>query len=84
MPSLLKGTPVSLKDEKGRRMVSCREAAQEYGCTMRYLRALAKQGRVHTEFVGGAYLFDLDEVRRLASRKVGGRERKRSEGFQAG
>lgn len=75
---------MALKDEKGRRMVSCREAAQEYGCTMRYLRALAKQGRVNTEMVGGAYLFDLQEVRRLANRDADGRERKRSEGFRAG
>jgi hypothetical protein len=75
---------VALKDEKGRRMISCREAAQEYGCTMRYLRALAKKGRIHTESVGGAYLFDLQEIRRLATRSVQGREKKRSEGFQPG
>ena len=73
-----------MKDDKGRKMISCREAAEAYGCSMRYIRKLAKDGKVASEVVGGAYMVAADEVRRLAGRKAAGRERKRSEGFKAG
>jgi excisionase family DNA binding protein len=75
---------MALRDDKGRKLVSCREAAKAYGCTMRYLRKLAKDGRLTTELAGGAYLFDLEEVRKMASRRDGGRLKKRSEGFRPG
>ena len=75
---------MTLKNEKGRKLVSCREAAEAYGCTMRYIRKLAKDQRLSTELHGGAYFFDIEEVKKLASRKDGGRLKKRAEGFKEG
>ena len=65
-------------------MLSCREAAEMYGCSMRYIRKLAKDVTIASEVVGGAYMVAADDVRRLSGRKSEGRERKRSEGFKAG
>ena len=75
---------MAMKDEAGRKMLSCKEAAEEYGCTMRYIRKLAKDGRISSEVVGGAYMVAADEVRKLARRKATGREKKRAEGFKPG
>lgn len=75
---------IAMKDDKGRRMLSCREAAEQYGCSMRYIRKLALQGKVTHEVVGGCYLVSADEIRKLANRKAGGREKKRSGGFSEG
>ena len=75
---------MAMKDEAGRKMLSCQEAAEQYGCTMRYIRKLAQEGRLTSEMVGGSYMVAADEVAKLAKRKTGGRERKRSEGFKAG
>jgi excisionase family DNA binding protein len=55
---------IAMKDDKGRKMLSCREAAEEYGCSMRYIRKLALQGKLTHEIVGGAYLVAADEVRK--------------------
>jgi hypothetical protein len=76
---------MSMALDYGRRtFVGCREAAEAYGCTMSYLRRLARAGRVWTEKVGPrAYVFNLDEIKQLARRKDGGRLRKRAEGFKA-
>lgn len=73
-----------MKDDKGRKMLSCREAAEEYGCSMRYIRKLAFQGKLTREIVGGCYLVSAEEVRKLARRSASGRERKRSGKFSAG
>jgi hypothetical protein len=75
---------MAMKDEAGRKMLSCKEAAAEYGCTMRYIRKLAQTGRVSFEIVGGSYMVAADEIRKLARRNATGRERKRSEGFKEG
>lgn len=77
---------VALKNDSGRKMIGCREAAEAYGCSMRYIRRLAKDGRLETELVGGSYLFDEAQVRRLAAQaaKAEGRQRKRAEGFKPG
>jgi excisionase family DNA binding protein len=75
---------MAMKDEAGRKMLSCKEAAEEYGCTMRYIRKLAQTGRVSFEVVGGSYMVAAEDIRKLAKRKATGRERKRSEGFKAG
>lgn len=74
----------AMKDDKGRKMVSCREAAETYGCTMRYIRKLVRDGRLTHEIVAGGYVVSLDEVRQLSGRKASGRARKRSEGFKPG
>jgi excisionase family DNA binding protein len=67
-------------------MIGCREAAEAYGCTMSYIRRLARDGRLDTEMVGGSYVFDEAQVRRLAAKaaKGEGRQRKRAGGFKAG
>lgn len=77
---------MALRNEKGRKLISCKQAAEAYGCTMSYIRRLARLGRLETEEVGGSYVFDEVEVKRLAAQaaKAEGRHRKRSEGFQAG
>ena len=73
-----------MKDDRGRKLISCREAAEAYGCTMGYIRKLARQGRITHELVCGSYMVSLEEVRKLAGRKATGREKKRSEGFKPG
>jgi excisionase family DNA binding protein len=77
---------VALRNDKGRKLISCREAAEAYGCTMSYIRRLARLGRLQTEEVGGCYFFEEADVKRLAAQaaKGEGRQRKRAEGFQAG
>jgi hypothetical protein len=77
---------MALKNERGRRMISCREAAEAYGCSMSYIRRLARLGRLETEEVAGSYVFDEADVKRLASQaaKGEGRQRKRAGGFKAG
>ena len=77
---------VALRNDSGRRMLSCRQAAKEYGCTMSYIRRLARSGRLDAEEVGGSYFFDEAQVKRLAAQasKGEGRQKKRAEGFKAG
>ena len=80
------GMIVALRNERGRKLISCRDAADAYGCSMSYIRRLARLGRLETEEVGGSYLFDEAEVKRLAAQadKGEGRHRKRAEGFKPG
>jgi hypothetical protein len=74
---------VAVKNESGRELVPCSEAAEAYGCTMSYMRRLARDERVRTEEHAGIWWFDIEDVRKLASRTDGGRKKKRSQGFQA-
>ena len=73
-----------MKDDQGRKLLTCNEAAELYGCSMRYIRKLAAAGRVHSETVGRTYMVAEDDVKRLASRQDGGRLRKRSSGHKGG
>jgi excisionase family DNA binding protein len=77
---------MALRNERGRKLISCREAAEAYGCTMSYIRRLARLGRLEKEEVGGSYVFDEAEVRKLAAQaaKGEGRQRKRAGGFKPG
>jgi excisionase family DNA binding protein len=77
---------MAIKDERGRKMISCRDAAREYGCTMGYIRRMVRDGRLEHEFVGRMYFVNADSLKRLASRasKETGRKKKRAEGFKAG
>lgn len=75
---------MAIRDDSGKKMISCRDAAAEYGCSMRYIRKLAEQGKIDSEMLAGSYVVDAAQVKKLASRKASGRERKRSEGFRAG
>jgi excisionase family DNA binding protein len=77
---------VELLNDEGTKMIDCREAAKRYGCTMRYIRKLALEGKLPHKVIGGAYLFPIeavDAVRKEAARGEG-RHRKRAEGFRAG
>ena len=77
---------VAVTNESGTKMIDCREAARRYGCTMRYIRRLAADGRLSYEVVGGSYLFsaaEIEQIKRDAAAATG-RERKRAEGFQPG
>ena len=74
---------IAVKNENGREIVSCSEAAEAYGCTMSYMRRLAREDRVRTEEHAGVWWFDIEDVRKLAGRSDGGRKKKRSQGFQA-
>jgi hypothetical protein len=74
---------IAVKNENGREIVSCSEAAEAYDCTMSYMRRLARAGRVRTEEHAGVWWFDIEDVKKLAGRTDGGRKKKRSQGFQA-
>lgn len=75
---------VAIKNENGRKLVSCADAARDYGCSMRWIRQLAKEGRIYRELICGAYMVDPNDVHKLSVRKATGRLRKRSTGFKAG
>jgi len=75
-----------MKDDFGRKMLSCHDAAKLYGCSMRYMRRLAQEGKVASEVVGGSYVIPADEVRRLKSAVSRGTGRHKPKGgkFAAG
>lgn len=75
-----------MKDDTGRKMLSCREAAQKYGCSMRYIRKLAKDGKVASEIVGGSYVVSEADVARLkaTTAKGKGRHKPKAEKFRPG
>lgn len=77
---------MAIINEDGSKMIDCREAAQRYGCTMRYIRRLALDGRIEHEIRGGAYLFPAAAVEALKreAAKGEGRHRRRADGFKAG
>ena len=50
----------------GRTLITCQDAAKLYGCTMGYMRRLARDGRIYAHLIGRTYLVDADEVRELA------------------
>ena len=37
---------MELLNDEGTKMIDCREAARRYGCTMRYIRKLALEGKM--------------------------------------
>jgi len=71
-----------MKDDQGLKMLPCREAAALYGCSMGYIRELARKGRVRSEMQGHTYFVSAEDIRALAKRKDGGRRRKRAQGFK--
>ena len=76
----------AMKDDRGRKLISCRQAAEDYGCSMRYIRKLAQDGRLTHEIVGGSYMVAADEVSRLkASTARGtGRHKPKASKFRPG
>ncbi len=75
---------MALQNDRGRVLISCREAAELYPCSMRYIRKLCQAGRLAYEEVGGTYMVHRAELLTLANRDATGREAKRSEGFNPG
>lgn len=75
-----------MKDDTGRKMLSCREAAEKYGCSMRYIRKLAQAGKVASEVVAGSYLVSEADVSRLKAKtaKGTGRHKPKAEKFRPG
>jgi excisionase family DNA binding protein len=50
-----------------RTLITCQDAAKLYGCTMGYIRRLARDGRVFGQLIGRTYLVDAAEVKKLAA-----------------
>jgi len=73
-----------MKDDAGNRMIGANEAAELYGCSQRYIRRLAAEGRIRSEIVGRTYLVSAADVKKLSSRQDGGRLRKRATGHKPG
>lgn len=75
-----------MKDDKGRKLLSCREAAERYGCSMRYIRKLAKDGTIYSETVAGSYMVSAEDVARIKARvaKGTGRHKPKAEKFRPG
>lgn len=75
-----------MKNDTGRKLLTCRDAAEKYGCSMRYIRKLAKDGQVYAEMVAGSYMVSEAD---LASRKAKvakgkGRHKPKAQRFAAG
>ena len=51
----------------GRSLITCQDAAKLYGCSMGYIRRLARDGKVFAATVGRTYLVDRAELKKLAS-----------------
>ena len=77
---------IAMKDDKGRRMISCRDAAEKYGCTMRYIRKLALAGKLDHEIQAGSYMVSEADVLRLKAdvAKGKGRHKPKAERFKEG
>jgi excisionase family DNA binding protein len=75
-----------MKDDTGRKMLSCREAAQKYGCSMRYIRKLAKDGEIRSETVAGSYMVAEADVasRKAKVAKGKGRHKPKASKFRPG
>lgn len=50
----------------GRTLITCQDAARLYGCTMGYIRRLARHGRIYSQMIGRTYLVDAAEVQRIS------------------
>jgi Ni,Fe-hydrogenase III large subunit len=58
----------------GRRICSCRKAAEHLGVTMAHVRQMALRGRIWSERVADkAVVLDEDEVKRLAKVRAAAR-----------
>lgn len=51
----------------GRTLITCQDAAKLYGCSMGYIRRLARDGKIFAATIGRTYLVDRSELKRLAS-----------------
>lgn len=75
-----------MKDDTGRKLLSCRDAAKKYGCSMRYIRKLAKDGEIYSEVMAGSYMVAEADVaaRKAKVAKGQGRHKPKASKFRAG
>ena len=75
-----------MKNEQGRKLISCREAAQQYDCSMRWIRKLAGLGRIYSETVAGSYMVAESDVAKIKAKtsKGKGRHKPKAKEFKAG
>lgn len=75
-----------MKNEQGRKLISCREAAEQYRCSMRWVRKLAQAGRIYSETVAGCYMVAEADVAKLKAKtsKGTGRHKPKADKFKAG
>jgi len=75
-----------VKNDEGRKLLTCREAAERYGCSMRWIRRLAQDGRVYSEVVAGSYMVAEADVAKLKAKtaKGKGRHKPKADKFTAG
>lgn len=80
------GMVMALKNERGRDMIDCRAAAERYGCSMRYIRALVLRGHLAADTVGGTYVVNAADVDRLKAKAARGkgRSKPKARGFREG
>lgn len=62
----------AMKNDRGRKMLSCSDAAKEYGCSMRYIRRLVELKRISHEVVAGSYFVPADELAALKAQVARG------------
>jgi hypothetical protein len=75
-----------MKNEQGRKLISCREAAEQYRCSMRWVRKLAAAGRIYSETVAGCYMVAETDVAKFKAKtaKGKGRHKPKAQEFKAG
>jgi hypothetical protein len=75
-----------MKDDTGRKMLSCHDAAAKYGCSMRWIRRLAQEGKVYSEVVGGSYMVSEADLAKLKAKvaKGKGRHKPKAQEFRPG
>jgi excisionase family DNA binding protein len=83
---IIQGMIAMMKDDTGRKMLTCREAAEKYGCSMRYIRKLAKDGEIRSETVAGSYMVAEADVasRKAKVAKGKGRHKPKASKFRPG
>ena len=75
-----------VKNDEGQKLLSCHDAAKRYGCSMRWIRRLAKAGKVYSEMVAGSYMVSEADVAKLkaSTAKGKGRHKPKADKFKAG
>jgi hypothetical protein len=75
-----------VKDDTGRKLLSCRDAAVKYGCSMRWIRKLALDGRVYSELQAGSYMVSEADVAKIKAKtaKGTGRHKPKAAKFKPG
>ena len=75
-----------MQDKQGRKLISCRTAAETYGCSMRYIRKLIEQGKLYHEMEAGSYMVAEADISKFKARveKGTGRHKAKPKKFRPG